>query len=205
MSSDPLSRAAHWHWHYTQEMEIVKASANRLDLNPFSESIFASPSKGRRNLIEQSGIASLHSQWHLLNWDLGSTFILDRKLLFLYVHPTGRLIANGVLNRLVPAKTHVDLQGSNKCTRRLGRGTEKALQRTLSKVNSGGSPHLFDCISLQNKTSHNSASQTSLTTFTYWIREGLAWLTKHLRGLAEKMKCIIKTWEGGRAEDFYAN
>ena len=134
-----------------------------------------------------------------------SIFILDRKLLFLYVHPTGRLIANGVLNRLVPAKTHVDLQGSNKCTRRLGRGTEKALQRTLSKVNSGGSPHLFDCISLQNKTSHNSASQTSLTTFTYWIREGLAWLTKHLRGLAEKMKCIIKTWEGGRAEDFYAN
>jgi hypothetical protein len=26
----------------------------------------------------------------------GLTFILDRKLLFLYVHPTGRSIANGI-------------------------------------------------------------------------------------------------------------
>jgi len=67
--------------------------------NPRSEAIFESRQKWeevRGNLVEQGGVASLHSQWHFLNWGFWPIFILDRELLFLYVHPTGRLISTGI-------------------------------------------------------------------------------------------------------------
>jgi hypothetical protein len=92
MSSNPLTQADNSHWHYTQEMKIVKLSANGLHVTSFSEPVFASTSKMHGNLTEQGGIVSRHSQWHFPNRDLGPPFFLTESFFFcMFNQPVGGL------------------------------------------------------------------------------------------------------------------
>jgi hypothetical protein len=60
---------------------------------PFSEAIFESRQKReevRGNLVEQGGVASLHSQWHFLNRDLGPPLFLTESFFFcMFIQPVG--------------------------------------------------------------------------------------------------------------------